>query len=73
MTQEPDFYLRNYRLNDAELVDLKKFQKHRCSSRFNGRVNRSITVAFTGNSIGTAVEASCHCGKTKNITDYSCW
>jgi len=68
-----DYYLRNYSLNDVELASLKKFKNHRCSSRYMGQVNRCITVAFTGTSMGTAVKVSCHCGKSKNITDYASW
>lgn len=73
MTDDPDYHLRTYSLNDAELAALKKFQKHRCPKRHMGRVNRCITVSFTGTSIGTAVVASCHCGALNDITDYGCW
>ena len=65
----PKDYLRSFTLADIELKGWMKFQKHKCKAK-----NREMKLSFcTGSGIGIAVEASCVCGKTKDITDYSMW
>ena len=72
-TTMSDDYLRVYTLADRELALLKHFREHDCPMRHHGVINRSVSLCFTRTEIGTAIEVSCHCGLSENITDYSVW
>lgn len=65
--------MKTYQFAPKEWEAFLKFQKHRCPMRYQGFVNRSITVSFTETGIGCVVEVACHCGKQKNISDFSAW
>lgn len=63
-----------FELNDKEETDYLEFSyKHRHDKKKKYLAGGNITVSFTPNGIASAVEVSCACGITKDISDYEAW
>lgn len=71
MSEEADVI--GFTLTGRELKRYRKFRDHKCKVKLYDEPNPAFTIAFSPTSIGMAVTVSCHCGKSKNITDYDNW
>src|SRR3989304_6643768 len=68
-------YLEGHMLFCVEKNEIKKvrdfMKKHSHCER--GAIGGATTVSFSPTSIGIVVKVKCHCGKEKDVTDYSVW
>jgi hypothetical protein len=61
---------RKFKLNDEEVKEAEKFIKnHNC---YLEHPKPKYTFS-ANNGIGVAVDISCECGSSKDITDYDSW